>query len=194
MKAGQTQLWFTSGSLNQGISAVLLERTAAQVCACPCDRGAWTSVHRASWCETSVPALDHGHLTNPESLQQSGYGEVNYKGKQTKKESCISFHKSILFVFVLAEGTKPACFKIKTSAAPSTCQPNSRLRCGSSRCTCRGPVTPCYSWWSQDMSRCLEQRRENRHKDKPPRYKRSTSNKAAPVQHVKSGQRAADSG
>lgn len=44
------------------------------------------------------------------------------------------------------------------------------------------------------MSPCLEQHGENRHKDKPPRYRRSTSNKAAPVQHVRSGQRAADTG
>lgn len=94
--------------------------------------------------------------------------------KGNKQKSCISFHKNIILLFVLTEGRKPACLKIKTSAPPSTCQPNSRLRCGSSRCTCKGPVTPCYSWRPQKVSLCLEQCRENRHKDKPLRYKRST--------------------
>lgn len=56
------------------------------------------------------PALDHGHLTNPESLQQSVYWEVNWKGKQTKKRE-LYLYKNILFGFVLTEGTKPACLK-----------------------------------------------------------------------------------
>lgn len=44
------------------------------------------------------PLPDHRHFTNPQSLQQSVYWEVNCKGKQTK-ESYISLCKSILFGF-----------------------------------------------------------------------------------------------
>lgn len=128
------------------------------MCAQPCDRVAWTSVHRASWCET-CPALDHGHLTNSESLQQSMNWEGNCKGKQKELYLIPQMHT---FLFVFTEGTKAACLKLKTSAPTCTFQSNSRWRCGSSRWTCRVPVTPCYSWHPQEVSQCSEQRRENK--------------------------------
>lgn len=154
-KQGQ-QLWVTTGSLNQGISAVLLENSSPGVCTalwqsglskCPQNKLVW-NLSCTPW------PFNKFRVTTAE------YELGRELQRETNKKSCISFHKCILFVFT--ERTKAACLKIKSSAPPCTCQSNSRWRCGSSRCTCRGPVTPCYSWQPQEVSQCLEQHRENR--------------------------------